>query len=184
MEMRDKMPIEEIIALAKECGFDQVKDFDPSVLKFRVEVRDMCAANRCQSYDKNWSCPPACATLEDAALKAASYKEGILVQSTGVLEDPFDLDTMMGTEQLQKDRFLKLVKEIRNIYPNCLPMATGACTICSTCTYPSKPCRFPKQMISSMEAYGLVVSDTCSDAGMKYYYGPGTITYTSCILIR
>ena len=34
-----------------------------------------------------------------------------------------------------------------------------------------------------MEAYGLLVSDVCLKSGVKYYYGPKTMTYTSCILI-
>ena len=34
-----------------------------------------------------------------------------------------------------------------------------------------------------MEAYGLVVSDTCTDSGMAYNYGKNTITYTGCVLV-
>ena len=36
----------------------------------------------------------------------------------------------------------------------------------------------------SMEAYGLMVADVCALAGLKYYYGPNSISYTSCILIN
>jgi len=36
--------------------------------------------------------------------------------------------------------------------------------------------------ISAMEAYGLLVSDVCVRSGLAYNYGPGTMTYTSCIL--
>jgi hypothetical protein len=35
-----------------------------------------------------------------------------------------------------------------------------------------------------MEAYGLLVSDVCQKAGLPYYYGKQTITYTSCILLE
>ncbi len=63
-------------------------------------------------------------------------------------------------------------------------MGAGACTICETCTWPERPCHFPDKMVSSMEAYGLVVSDVCKPAGIPYYYGPLTLTYSSCVLFR
>mgnify|MGYP002088389988 CR=1 FL=1 len=89
----------------------------------------------------------------------------------------------METERLHKERFQALTDRVRQVAPNCLPMAAGACTICKTCTCPDAPCRFPERVVPSMEAYGLVVSDVCRESGLPYYYGPGTITYTSCILL-
>ena len=70
------------------------------------------------------------------------------------------------------------------LYPGCLPLTAGSCTICRSCTCPEKPCRFPNKMLSSMEAYGLLVSEVCKDAGLAYYYGPGTLTYSACILTK
>ena len=57
--------MEDLKALAKECGFDVAEDLDPKTLKFLPEVRDMCAADRCRHYNKSWACPPACGTLEE-----------------------------------------------------------------------------------------------------------------------
>ena len=33
-----------------------------------------------------------------------------------------------------------------------------------------------------MEACGLFVSKVCEDSGMRYYYGPRTITFSCCVL--
>ena len=38
--------------------------------------------------------------------------------------------------------------------------------------------------MASMEAYGLLVSDVCRRSGLGYYYGTGTMTYTSCVLYK
>ena len=143
-------------AAALEAGFSHAGPLNMSALKFLPEVRSMCAADRCQSYGRNWMCPPGCGTLEDAAARAAGYRRGSLLQSTAL---------------------------VRAELPGCLPMAAGTCTICRQCTYPDAPCRFPERAIPSMEAYGLFVSQVCQDSGMAYYYGPRTITYTSCILL-
>ena len=63
-----------------------------------------------------------------------------------------------------------------------LPLTAGTCTLCHTCTYPDRPCRHPKQRLSSMEAYGLFVSDVCVRSNLAYNYGPRTLTYTACVL--
>jgi len=36
--------------------------------------------------------------------------------------------------------------------------------------------------MSSMEGYGLFVTQVCRDAGVPYHYGEKTITYTACVL--
>lgn len=177
------MTNEELLKLAESCGFEHVGMLNVPALEFNPAVRGMCEAGRCGMFGKCWTCPPGCGTLEEIAAKAAVYQRGVLLQTTGQLEDDFDVETMMEAEQIQKDRFKAFVTELRKTYPNCLPMSSGACTMCPTCTYPDAPCRAPHLAIPSMEAYGLVVSKTCEDSGMKYYYGPLTITYSGCVLV-
>lgn len=169
--------------MALRCGFTHVGELNTAALEFMPAVRDMCSAGRCQKYGTSWTCPPGCGTLDEAAAKAAQYSRGILLQTTASLEDDFDIDAIQQAEQNQKESFLKFVEQLRREYPNCLPMATGACTICPQCTYPTAPCRFPDKAIPSMEAYGLLVSKVCEMSHLPYYYGPRTLTFTSCVLI-
>ena len=170
---------EKIFALAKECGFTEVGKLDASTLEFRSEVRDMCAENKCRAYNTNWCCPPACGTIEEAAERASAYREGIIVQTVGHMEDEFDVEVMLGTNEVHKENIYRIIPQLRELYPDILPMAAGGCTLCEKCTYPDAPCRHPDLVSPSMEAYGLVVSDVCEKNGMKYYYGKLTITYTS-----
>ena len=174
---------QEILQMAQDCGFSHVGELNVGALEFMPEVRDMCAAGRCQKYGTSWTCPPACGTLEEVAAQAAKYSRGVLLQTTAELEDDFDVEAMMQAEQDQKRSFLDFVERLRQEYPDCLPMATGGCTLCPQCTYPDAPCRFPKKAIPSMEAYGLLVSKVCEQSNLPYYYGPRTLTYTSCVLI-
>ena len=174
---------EEILKLAKACGFTHVGELKMDALEFLPEVRDMCSADRCHKYGKSWTCPPGCGTLEEAAAKASRYRRGVLLQTTAQLEDDFDIETMQQAEADQKHSFDRFVEQLREEYPDCLPMATGGCTLCAQCTYPDAPCRFPRKAIPSMEAYGLLVSKVCDKSGLPYYYGPRTLTYTGCVLI-
>lgn len=172
----------ESLAAAQVSGFDHAGMLTPDTLSFLPEVREMCASGRCGKYGKCWTCPPGCGTLETLRERAATYPRGILLQSTGILEDDFDVETMLETERVHKERFQHFVSWLRANTIRSMPMSAGACTICETCTYPDAPCRFPERAIPSMESCGLLVSDVCTRAGLPYYYGPQTITYSSCAL--
>ena len=162
-------------------GFTASAELSPKSLQVHAEVRAMCAADRCHAYGRNWTCPPECGSLEQCALQMRQYPHGILIQTTGALEDSFDYDGMMKLEQEHLARFHRLAREVREVFPNALCLGSGGCRICSRCAYP-EPCRFPKQAYSSMEGYGLLVMEVCREAGLKYYYGTNTLTYSGCIL--
>ena len=174
----------DLIALALELGFSHAAALDAKKLRALPEVREMCASGRCRRYGRSWSCPPACGSIEETAARMAAYTGGVLVQTTAQLADEFDMEGMDRAQETHKKRFFSLARQARLLYPDVLPLTAGSCTLCRSCTYPDRPCRFPNKMLSSMEAYGLLVSDVCRDAGLPYYYGPGTLTYSACILTK
>lgn len=178
------MDISELIKKAENAGFSHVKELNMSALVPLPAVRDMCAADKCNMYNKNWCCPPGCGSLPEMKEKMDSFSAGVLVQTTAELEDDFDFETMMSAEAEHKQHFLALHDELCNEGIHCLFMATGTCTNCKECTFPDAPCRFPERAMPSMEACGLLVSDVCKTSDLPYYYGKGTLTYTACILIR
>ncbi|MCR4772414.1 MAG: DUF2284 domain-containing protein, partial [Oscillospiraceae bacterium] len=59
------MNIEELKSKALEFGFTLAEPVDIKTIKLRDEVREMCAVNKCHAYNTNWSCPPACGTVEE-----------------------------------------------------------------------------------------------------------------------
>ena len=176
--------MDKLARLAEETGFSHSAAIDMDSLVFRPEVREMCSADKCHSYGKSWSCPPAVGSLERITERAANYKGGIIVQTTGALENDFDMESIRKIMIRHKRNFSSLVRQVRQIAADCLPMGAGACYVCRQCSYPDSPCRHPDRMFSSMEAYGLLVSDVCLKSGLQYNYGKNTMTYTSCILIN
>ncbi|MCL2299030.1 MAG: DUF2284 domain-containing protein [Firmicutes bacterium] len=175
--------MEALIDRALAFGFSHAGGLDAATLNPRPEVRDMCAADRCRSYGKSWMCPPACPSLEENKARLAKYKTGILVQTTGTPEDDFDLEGMVEIGREQMRRFHAFHKVLRAEFPGMLALGSGVCHLCEACAYPGAPCRRPEDAVPSMEAFGLVVSDTCRDNGLKYNYGPGTMTFTGCYLV-
>lgn len=166
-----------------DAGFTNAAYTDPKKMEFLQEVRAMCQANRCGRYGKSWSCPPACGTLEELQEKACTFGYGILLQVTRKMADNYDFETIQQAEQACKAALDRLVKMLQPICQRLLPLTAGSCQRCERCTYPDASCRYPDMMMVSMEACGLVVSRECARAGIPYYYGPQTITFTTAVLI-
>lgn len=169
------------ITKAKEMGFDAAVSLNPQLLESREDVRSMCATDKCGAYNRNWTCPPACGTIEECQQRMRKYTHGILLQSIGHMTKVIDSKCYRETERRHMQNFNAFAEELRKEHPDALCLGAGGCRVCMQCAFP-EPCRFPEKAISSMEGYGLFVTQVCQDAGVPYYYGEKTITYSACIL--
>lgn len=173
--------MENWINKALEAGFTHAAPLDTATLVPRQDVRDMCAADKCGAYGKNWTCPPHCGTLTDCEAQMHRFSRGILLQTVGTLEKAIDTKAYRRTEAQHLENFHRFCEAVREIYPGALCLGSGGCRICTRCAYP-EACRFPEKACSSMEGYGLFVTDVCRNNGLAYHYGALTITYTACVL--
>ena len=157
----------ELLTMARAAGFEETAPLHAAQLVFRPEVREMCRADRCSSYGKNWCCPPACPSLEEMTRRMKDYGDGVLVETVGAMSDDFDYEAIMAAEALHKERLRRLTGTLYALYGRAavLPMGAGTCRRCASCTCPHAPCRFPAEQVVSMEAYGLLVSQVCQDCG-------------------
>ncbi|MDO4573140.1 MAG: DUF2284 domain-containing protein [Clostridia bacterium] len=182
-DMTADLNMEALAQAARKHGFDHAAALDPSAVRLRAEVRDMCASNKCGRYGACWTCPPACGELALCEARLRAYSRGLIVQTVGLLEDSLDFEGMQEAERRHKAMYESFADELRKRFPGLLALGTGGCSICERCAYPDAPCRFPERAFSSMEAYGMLVTDVCAQNGLSYYYGPNTIAYTACYLL-
>jgi predicted metal-binding protein len=173
--------------IALECGFTRTGRLNPATMKVRREVREACAADKCRAYGKSWSCPPACGNLEECEKRLTRFRAGLILQTTGNLEDPFDVESMSLIGEAHNAHLYDFQGKLGSFFSEAkswLLLGSGCCKICKQCSYPQSPCNYPEKMIVPVEAMGIVVSDLCAANNILYYYGPGTLTYTGCALIR
>ena len=173
---------ESLAEMARESGFTHSAPLDLRTLDFMQDVRDMCNPKQCNNYGKSWSCPPACATLDEMRERVLGYGGGVLVQTVGDIEDSYDWDGISEAGARHKVNFGVMWDAMEKLHPSVFAMGAGVCKLCEACTYPDEPCRRPERMSASMEACGLFVSKVCKDNGLAYNYGPNKIAYTSCFL--
>lgn len=136
------MELEELKNIGNSIGFFKVEELNIDKIKLLPEVRQMCRTDKCHMYGRNWSCPPACGTLEECAADISDYKKGIIVQTKGELEDEFDGEGMMETEALHKEHFVKMHDQLKKFFPKLLSLGAGCCTRCAKCSYPDAPLPF------------------------------------------
>ena len=176
--------MEKYIELLKDCGFETIVELDVATLKALPEVRQMCEVNTCGAYNKRWSCPPGCGSIEECNAKMKQYTKGILVQTVGDIEDSLDWEGIMEVKAIHDKRFIKGTEVLKDEIVDLLPLGDGSCSRCKDCTYPDAPCRFPELASASMEAFGLYVADVCRKNGVAYNYGIGRMCYTGCYLFN
>ncbi|MDR0628448.1 MAG: DUF2284 domain-containing protein [Treponema sp.] len=68
--------IEALKELAFNSGFSHVGDLQIDTIEVRQDVRDACAVNKYRAYGTNWSCPPACGTLEECEARIRRFNPG------------------------------------------------------------------------------------------------------------
>ncbi len=173
---------------AINAGFSHAGYAKIEEMEFLEDVRKMCEVNKCGKYNTTWSCPPACGTLEAVTDRVKKYDYAMILQATEDMEDAYDWEAIQRAQKRCGESLRKLVKELKNNNVDVLGMGAGGCDKCKgkelNCTYPNNPCRFPDELSFSMEACGLFVSRECEKAGMKYYYGPNTMTINATIFVK
>lgn len=150
-----------------------------------ASFREMCRANVCGNYGKNWTCPPDAGDICDLMAELRTYRYALVFQTVSELEDSFDFEGMMEAG----NRHNQLMQSVRGL-AQALPvervrlLGAGGCRVCPVCAKKTdEPCRHPELAIRSLETYGVNVSKLAPAAGMKYINGKDTVTYFGAVLI-
>lgn len=141
------------------------------------EVRKMCEVNTCQQYGKTWTCPPAVGTVAECKARLQQFDTLLVFSVKYALEDSFDYEGMTAGMTAFKKACRQLDETISPYLTNYLFLANEGCDLCKQCTYPHAPCRFPHRAHSSLESYGIWVSELAKKAGIQYNNGKNTVTY-------
>ena len=178
------LKLDEALQIARDAGFEVAEPMDPQKFTFLTEVRDMCEANTCQQWDKKWTCPPACGSLDELKERLLRYQDGVLFQTVAHMETEFDGDGMLEAFQAMGAATTKLLDALFALDEDIWPFGNDGCFKCEECTFPDAPCRYPDRAYPSMEACGLMVMHVCRDNDVTYYYGPGVVALTGGFLFN
>jgi predicted metal-binding protein len=152
-------------------------------ITFEPSVRDICAKNQCGGYGRNWSCPPDCGDIDTLIETARGFDNALVFQTVWPIEDCFDIEGMNAAQKKHFEATLKLRELLKPLLPQRFLTLSVVCKQCEECAkLKNQPCGHPESMISSLEAYGILVSDLAGASGMDYLNGENTVTYFGAIL--
>ena len=166
-----------LLAKALKLGFANAALVNTEDLVFIPSFRPLCEENLCGKYGVNYSCPPACGSVEEMRLRVQSWRRALELQTMWDIEDPLD-GAQVKPAKAQHNR---LTRELINLAgePGLMVGASG-CSLCTPCAVTEgQPCRFPELRYSCMSAYCIFVKDLAQRCGMEYDCGPGVTAFFS-----
>ena len=148
---------------------------------FSDDVRSLCERNACGMYGKSWACPPAVGSVEDCKTQCSEFSHAFVFTSWAALQNKHDMNGWREAGIAHEAITEKVAQVFRAQFKKILTLSTEGCTICKTCTYPEKPCRFPERMFPASEGFGVYVIQLAQTCGIKYYNGPNSVTFFSVL---
>ena len=168
-----------------------------AALIFSADLIDYCKTNACGCYNKSWTCPPVCDSIEEQRKKILSYDNVFVFTTKYEIEDSFDFEGMTKGKELHS----KLTSEMKKRLSGAPVYGAGSCPVCESaanaanaaltaeavfeakavCAFPN-PCLFPEKQIGSIEAAGINVTELSKAAGVAYNNGKNTVTFFSMVL--
>lgn len=161
-------------------GASRVEQVLVKDIVFSPELRQRCKGNKCGNYGMNWTCPPHVEEIHTLIQDLKEYKTALIFQCVYSLDD-------MDIVEARKN-YRKLTNKVVHIFSTTEPQAkllsVGGCHICEQCgAITNRPCQFPSIAYSSLEAYGIKVSELARISNMELKNGNNTITYFAAIFL-
>ena len=163
---------EQLIRIAQEAGF-QAAVIAVEEIPVNGSFRKYCEENRCGKYDANYSCPPACGTVEEVHQRLLAEEKALVLQMIYEIGSYENKEAIQcGREKLNK-AVLDVAEQLRQKGLHCLSLGYGGCTFCDPCRQTQGlPCILPEKRISCMSAYCIDVAKLAERCGMEFDWIP------------
>ena len=162
----------ELMKLAQEAGFHAAvipgKD-----IPVNGEFRKFCEDNLCGKYNANYSCPPACGTVEEVHSRLFAADKALVLQTIHEIGSYENKEAILTSKKDLNYAILKLTESLRREGHNCFCLGYGGCPLCDPCRQvEGMPCAFPEKRISCMSAYCIDVGKLAGKCGLEFAWVP------------
>jgi predicted metal-binding protein len=159
--------LDRIGKVLRENGADETVVIAATDVLVDDRVRLKCQVPLCDSYGRNYTCPPHVPPVSEVRAALARYETGLLVRVSDVLEgekgDPF-----RAARRLHELIHLGEKEAFSIGYRFAMGFIGGCCRLCETCAaVTGEACRFPFLARPSMESMGIDVAGTAERAGIS-----------------
>lgn len=157
-----------LVEQARDLGFEAA-EIETASLVMNPEFRKYCGENRCGQYDANYSCPPACGTVEEMRAALMAYGRALVVHTTWDIEGYHDHDAIRQAKRRHNEAMLTLCDALRQEGHACRMGGASQCILCESCAMKQgEPCREPERRYSCLSAYCIDVAKLAAEAGLEF----------------
>ena len=167
-----------MVTYAAQEGFAGAAIADTGWIEFDKTFRTYCAENLCGQYGVNYSCPPACGTVEEMRQRILSHKKALVLQTMWQIDDLSDGPAIKQAKAGHNAASIRLMKRLRAEGCDGFLVGASGCALCSPCALGAgEACRFPELRYSCMSAYCVFVKKLADKCGIEYDCGPGLLAF-------
>lgn len=180
MTMTDK----ELLELAEAEGF-HAATIPAKDVPVDGTFRRFCEDNLCGKYNANYSCPPACGTVEDVHRRLLSADKALVLQTIHEIGSYENKEVILKSKKDLNLAILHLTEELRQEGMNCFCLGYGGCPLCDPCKQvKGETCAFPERRISCMSAYCIDVGKLAGKCGLEFAWVPEKLFLFGMIVFR
>lgn len=166
---------EELLKMAGEEGFIAAV-ITPEEIPVNGKFRRFCEENLCGKYNANYSCPPACGTVEELHTKLLAEEKILVVETIYEIESYEDQKAINHSKVTHNQAVLRLFDRLRDAGYAGFCSGYNGCPLCSPCKQEvGEPCAYPERRISCMSAYCIDVAELASRCGLEFAWTPGLL---------
>ena len=173
----------ELVQAALDSGLTKAVVIGTDQIDLNIEYRKICERNQCGGYGRCWMCPPSIGDVEENMKTVHSFKNALLYQTIGELEDSLDIEGMHEVKKVHSKNSQKLRAAVEGKIGRAIFLGVGGCGLCEKCSkLDNEPCRHPDKAMPALEGYGIGVYNTTKNTPLKYINGQDTVTYFGLVL--
>jgi len=154
-----------------------------STLEDALKFRKLCETNKCGTYDKSWTCPPAIGKPEDCVKKLEDYNNAIIITNTYKGLNMENLDEIKDMMKSHQDLCRDVKKMFQKEGFDELTLTDGACTYCRKCSYP-KECKHPAKKVPSVSGFGIDMGEYIPSTGLPFEFKKDEATLYGLVLFK
>ena len=162
----------ELIKLAEEAGF-RAAVIPAKEIPVDGSFRKFCEDNLCGKYNANYSCPPACGTVEEVRQRLHSGEKALVLQRIHEIGSYENKEAILKSKKNLNLAILRMTEDLRQKGADCFCLGYGGCPLCDPCKQvEGQPCVFPEKRISCMSAYCIDVGRLAEKCGLEFAWVP------------
>jgi len=162
----------DLVQRAEEAGFHAAM---VSAREIPVDgsFRKFCEDNLCGKYNANYSCPPACGTVEEVRDRLFTADKALVLQTIHEIGSYENKEAILTSKKNLNIAILKLTENLYREGYDCFCLGYGGCPLCNPCKQvEGQPCAFPDKRISCMSAYCIDVGKLANKCGLEFAWVP------------